>query len=554
MAIQTHATAAVAPGAVQLPTAVGAATSGAASSRTPTVQAPTSSIGAVTTTTGGPTGRGSAQTARAESGSSIAVGQPEKPGNPDPNGGGYSEPKPSEWDLYLERSKYSNYGSGTPTVEEPAEPIDTSATKTDLLNAEANTQANKDMLKLAGYDLENPPKELDVPGQIALPNRINLPNVALPEEVALPNDIDLGQAIDFERAMQQAGVKVGRVNNVDTHPEEEMLQQMTDAQRQQAVLQADRAVETGTTELQRQMQDAQQQFQAQQNQIAIDEQRALDNQALYAEARGDRGGIGQAQYNSIQNTAATNRLTVQQEQTQLATDTARQIADLRSQGEFEKANQLLAISQNHLGQLMNLYTWAKEANIGIDEFNLQVAQWEENYKLNLLDAQLGVQNSNLNLAQAKVAQAQQQWQNAYQQENSLYNAAWNQATDLFNAAYNQENSQFEARRNATNDYFNNQLNAANYGINASKAALEAQLNAANATGAFLNGTPTYTAQQNVREVLAASGQALLEKGIIPTAEQLQAMGMTAQQAAEYTGSTGSGVSIGGNFVKHISGR
>jgi len=494
----------------------------------------------------------STQPVRPSSGSSIAVGNN---GATTGSGGGntgaykpYGEyyndgyVRPSQQDLDAERAR-RGYGrlseGGVVGAEEvEAEPVDTSETKTNLLNSEANAQANKDMLKLAGYDLENPPKQLDVPSQVALPNMIDLPSVDLPNRIELPDEVDYGEALDFQKAMQEAGVDIGRVDNVNIDEERAMLDQLTEAQRQQAILQANRAVETGTVDLQRQMQDAQKQFQAQQNQIAIDEQKALDNQALYAEARGDRGGIGQAQYNSIQNTAATNRLTVQQEQTQLATDTARQIADLRSQGEFEKANQLLSISQNYLGQLMDLYTWAKEANIGIDEFNLQVAQWEENYRLNLVDAQLEVQNSNLNLAQAKVAQAQQRWQNEYQQENSLYNAAWNQATDLFNAAYNQENSQFEARRNVSNDYFNNQLNAANYGINASKAALEAQLNAANATGAFLNGTPTYTAQQNAREVLAASGQALLEKGIIPTAEQLEAMGMTAAQAEQFTGAVG----------------
>ena len=474
-------------------------------------------------------------------------------GKQEPNGGGgWTPPRPSAEDLaaarYADSYKGSLYTTGSLTPAEPAEPVDTSYLLNDLLNAEAGSQAAKDMLKLAGYDLENPPKALDVPGMVDLPNRIDLPNVALPDEIALPDEVDYGEGLDFEKAMREADVNVGRVDNVNIDEERAMLDQLTEAQRQQAILQANNTVNNGITQLQRNQQNAQEQFTTQQNQIDIDEQRALDNQALYAEARGDRGGIGAEQYNAIQNTAATNRLAVQQEQTQLATDTARQIADLRAQGEFEKANQLLAISQNYLSQLMDLYTWAKEANIGIDEFNLQVAQWEENYKLSLVDAQLDVQNSNLNLAQAKVAQAQQRWQNQFTQEQTNYQNAWGQATDLFNAAYNQENSQFEARRNATNDYFNNQLNAANYGLNASKASLEAQLNAANATGTFLNGTPTFAAQQQAREVLAASGQALLEKGIIPTAEQLWAMGMTAEQASAYTGTPlGSGDLIRGQY-------
>ena len=237
--------------------------------------------------------------------------------------------------------------------------------------------------------------------------------------------------------------QVGRVEHVDIEPEKSMLDQITEAQKQQAELQINNAVQTGTTELQRTMQDAQSQFQQARNQIDVEEQRAKDNQVLYAEARGDRGGVGQAQYNTIQNTAATNRLTVQSEQTKLATDTARQITDLRAQGEFEKANQLLSITQNYLSQLMNLYTWAKETNLGVDEFNIQVSQWEENYKLSLLGANLDI---------------------------------------------------------------------------------------ANATGVFANGTPTYATWKDTQKMLAESGQALLEKGIPPTAEQLLAMGMTTDQA------------------------
>ena len=420
----------------------------------------------------------------------------------------------------------------------PAEPVDTSVTKSDLLNADQNAGANKDLLNNSGLDLSKPIKDLNVPSEAELPQYVTLPTTVLPNKLDLPDNVTLPDEFDYDAALARAGdVNIGRVNNVDIAEERAMLNQLTDAQRQQAILQADNTINNGIASLQRNQQNAQEQFTTQQNQIDIDEQRAKDNQALYAEARGDRGGIGAAQYDTIQNTAATNRLMVQKEQTQLATDTARQIADLRAQGEFEKANQLLSISQNYLGQLMNLYQWAKEANIGIDEFNLNVAEWEENYKLSLVESQLDVQNSNLNLAQARVAQAQQQWQNAYQQENSLYNARWNQEQARFQAAYDQENSLFNARLNAANQAFNNRLSAANYGLDEANARINAQLNMANATGAFANGTPTFAAQQSVREVLAASGQALLEKGIIPTAEQLQAMGMTADQAVAFAGGT-----------------
>ena len=241
-------------------------------------------------------------------------------------------------------------------------------------------------------------------------------------------------------------VNIDRINHIDTIQEEAMLKQITDAQKEQAELLTRNAVESGVKDLQRNMEDSQEQFQTQRDQIAADEQRALDNQVLYAEARGDKGGIGQAQYGTIQNNAATLRLTTQRQQTKLATDTARQIADLRAQGEFEKANQLLSITQNYLSQLMDIYTWAKETNLGIDEFNTQISEWEENYKLSLLGAEIDV---------------------------------------------------------------------------------------ANATGAFSNGTPTYSAWMQAQKDLAASGQALMQAGIAPTAEQLEAMGMSQSQAISY---------------------
>ena len=349
------------------------------------------------------------------------------------------------------------------------------------------------LLQNAGYDLSQPLTD------IALPNRVDLP-----EEVALPENFDFLNAYN-----NIPEVQVGRIDRVDTHPEEEMLGQIADLQSQQAILSANNTVNNGITELQRVMQDAQDQYQAQRDQIAMDEQRAKDNQALYSEARGDRGGIGQAQYDSIQNTAATNRLTVQKEQTQLATDTARQIADLRSQGEFEKANQLLSISQKYLSELMDLYQWAKETNVSIDEFNLQVAQWEENFKLSLVGAELDAEAFNLNVA----------------------NAMMDQQNNLFNAALNQENSLFDAR-----------LNAAKLQNDEALSRLNAQLNAANATGSFANGTPTYAAIQDAisnqlkeRSMLADIGKALIKAGIQPSGAILEAMGMGGTATADTTG-------------------
>lgn len=163
------------------------------------------------------------------------------------------------------------------------------------------------------------------------------------------------------------------------------LDQWRQSAEAQAELQADYATEQGVKELQRVEEDAQKQFQTQRNQVDIDEAKALSNQALYSESRGDKGGIGAAQYASIQNTAAKNRLTVNQSQTKLATDTARQIADLRAQGEFQKADSLLEISQTYLTQLMQLQQWALSYNMSVDDFNNEVDRWKYNYEMQVAE-------------------------------------------------------------------------------------------------------------------------------------------------------------------------
>lgn len=177
-------------------------------------------------------------------------------------------------------------------------------------------------------------------------------------------------------------VQLQRLPRVDEDSQRLMLEQMNAAAQEQAARKSDYAVEQGVNELKRAEEDAAEKYRAERNRISADELRALDDQALYAETRGDRGGIGQAQYGAIRNTAAINRMAVDREQMKLSTDTARQIADLRAKGEFEKADKLLEITQSHLSELMSLRRWAEETNMDADEFNAKLAQWEADYALN----------------------------------------------------------------------------------------------------------------------------------------------------------------------------
>lgn len=308
----------------------------------------------------------------------------------------------------------------------------------------------------------------------------------------------------------------GRVGRVDTLEEENLLQQIVDAQKQQSENQINYAVQQGVDQLTRAEEDAQAQFQTQRNQIAANERQALDNQALYSEMRGDRGGVGQAQYGSIQNTAATNQLTVNKEQTKLATDTARQIADLRAKGEFQKADELLSITQSYLSQLMQLKQWADEANISIDEFNIGVQQWEQEYnaKIQQTLGELGINaaqySANLNLSREQDLQSQRQ---------SLNNAL---------ASYGLSNAQYATESDINR--ISNILSAEQSNAN-NKASTE--LAAANITGAFSDATPTQEARARVQSQLASAGEAMISAGLTPSDEQLSAMGWTKDQYNGY---------------------
>ena len=190
------------------------------------------------------------------------------------------------------------------------------------------------------------------------------------------------------------------------------------------------------------MEEADAQYRAQREQNEIDTARALDNAALYAEARGDRGGIGQGQYNAVQAAGLRNAQAIRAAQTKLASDTARQIAALRAKGEFQKADALLDVTQNHLSQLLNLEKWS--------------ANWEDD--------------------QDQIQRSLEQWERSH------------------------------------------------------------ALTVAGLTGRMPDGTATRAAQNERRSQMAAAGQALLKVGVMPGADQLSAMGMSASQAQAYINS------------------
>ena len=154
----------------------------------------------------------------------------------------------------------------------------------------------------------------------------------------------------------------------------------------QAAAARDHAVDQAVQALLQAQQEANAAYQTQRDRIAKEEMQALDNAALYAEARGDRGGIGKSQYTQVQAQADANRQAVSDAQMQLASDTAQQIARLRADGEFEKADEMMEISQTYLLKLLELEQWAAQYGLDVAKFEESIRQWEKEYQLSLAKA------------------------------------------------------------------------------------------------------------------------------------------------------------------------
>ena len=182
-----------------------------------------------------------------------------------------------------------------------------------------------------------------------------------------------------------AAVRQGQ-NAVTGGANSALLDKWQAAASEQAVAARDYAVDKAVQQLLAAQTEADAVHQAQRDQIAREERNALDNAALYAEARGDRGGIGQAQYTQILNQAAANRQTVNAAQAQLAAQTRQQIIQLRAEGKFQAADDLLEIAQTYLLKLLDLEQWAAEYALDNAKFQSSVAQWQQEFLLKAANA------------------------------------------------------------------------------------------------------------------------------------------------------------------------
>jgi hypothetical protein len=95
----------------------------------------------------------------------------------------------------------------------------------------------------------------------------------------------------------------------------------------------------------------------------------MDNQALVSRANGQYGGMATASVGAVQSDYQAQRQALAREQQKLATDTLREVEDLRAQGEFDKADALLAANQQ---KFQALY----EDAVRVDENQYSNNQWQ----------------------------------------------------------------------------------------------------------------------------------------------------------------------------------
>lgn len=272
-------------------------------------------------------------------------------------------------------------------------------------------------------------------------------------------------------ARAQQSAQNNRMQEPDYSDMTDTLNQWRDNATQQSSSQIDYATQQGVRDLAQARNDAYEQYQQQLRQIDADEAKARDTQALYSAARGDRGGIGAAQYDYIAANAAANRQTVYNAQTKLASDTARQVAELRAQGEYKKADAVLSIGQQYLSQIYQQQKDEMQMSLSVAQFNASMDQWLASYlaDLNAQNVQAGQWAQSFAYKKSRDAVADQQWQSLFDANRA--DTAWSKNFQNQQFAYQKERdtvadqqwqSQFDESVRQFTENLN--LNWAQYGL------------------------------------------------------------------------------------------
>ena len=148
-----------------------------------------------------------------------------------------------------------------------------------------------------------------------------------------------------------SGVSAEDAKTANTKSYADLINGQWDAYAQQQTNTIDQRTRQNMLSAQRNYEDSIGSYQKQYRDATTSMYQGMDNAALTADLSGRYGGMASAQVSSIQNAYQKQRQQIALQQQKLATDTAREIEDLRAQGEFDKADALLKARQQQFQQL-----------------------------------------------------------------------------------------------------------------------------------------------------------------------------------------------------------
>jgi hypothetical protein len=158
-------------------------------------------------------------------------------------------------------------------------------------------------------------------------------------------------------------------SNANTKSYADTIAQQYDAYAQQQQNTIDYTTNKNVNSALRSYEDAVSDYQTQNQSLSRSMYQDMDNQALVSRANGQYGGMATASVGAIQSEYQTQRQELARQQQKLATDTLRNVEDLRAQGEFDKADAVLQAAQQ---KFQALY----EDAVRVDENQYSDYQWQ----------------------------------------------------------------------------------------------------------------------------------------------------------------------------------
>ena len=332
------------------------------------------------------------------------------------------------------------------------------------------------------------------------------------------------QAASGAQPAQQNGDPFRHISAPDTSALRSTLNQWLENTRKASETQIDDNVRQGVNELARTLEDSDERYQNLRDQAAVEEARALDKQGLDRAVRGDRGGIGAAQADSIRVAAAQNRLAISKEQTRVRTDILRQIEDLRASGRSDKEKAAVEAANQYLLALMDLERLDLTNTLTVAQINSAIDQARAEYGLRLKELDISSQqfNRQMEYQERRDQIADRRYDQEYQ--DSRADVAWARQ-------YQKEQDQKADRRYENETAYQRQQDALNREAQQDATAYAREQDRLNREERA--DATAYERQQAAKQEAYNNAIAQLNVGLLPSDADLAAAGIDKNYALAY---------------------